>query len=49
VQRTYSVTPDGRFLGIIAPALNPTAAPAPVKFQVVLGWFEELKARVPVK
>ena len=49
VQRTYSVTPDGRFLGIFAPASNATAAPAPVKFQVVLGWFEELKARAPAK
>jgi Tol biopolymer transport system component len=49
VQRMYSVTPDGRFLGIFAPALNATAAPVPVKFQVVLNWTEELKQRAPAK
>jgi hypothetical protein len=49
VQRMYSVTPDGRLLGIFAPASNAIAAPAPVKFQVVLGWFEELNRLVPTR
>jgi hypothetical protein len=48
-QRTYSVTPDGRFLGTFIPASRAAAAPDPVKFQVVLDWFEELKAKAAIR
>jgi hypothetical protein len=43
--RPYDITPDGkRFIGMIA--ANQTASGAP-QIQVVLNWFEELKAKVP--
>jgi serine/threonine-protein kinase len=46
--RTFDVTPDGRFLGVIA-AGQTQAGTAVAQIQVVLNWFEELKARVPTK
>ena len=49
VSRTLDVTASGKFLGMIAPESTPAAAPVPPRFEVVLNWFEELKARVPVK
>ena len=48
-QRTYDVTPDGRFLGTIATGSNATLVPASVKFEVVLDWFEELKAKAATR
>jgi hypothetical protein len=49
--RQYDVAPDGqRFVGIIAAnAVNPADPRAQVngEIQVVLNWFQELKARVP--
>jgi eukaryotic-like serine/threonine-protein kinase len=51
--RPYDVTADGqRFVGRIVPgSANSTEAAAPMnaEIQVVLNWFEELKARVPTK
>jgi hypothetical protein len=45
--RPYDVLPDGRFVGVGAAAqITPTG---PAQIQVVLNWFEELKARVPTK
>jgi serine/threonine-protein kinase len=45
--RPYDVMPDGRFVGVGAAAqIGPTG---PAQIQVVLNWFEELKARAPVK
>ena len=49
VSRTLDVTASGKFLGMIAPESTPAAAPVPPRFEVVLNWFEELKARVPTK
>ncbi len=47
--RTYDLAPDGRFL-MIKPGGTATedAASALPQIVVVEGWFEELKARVPV-
>jgi len=46
--RQYDVTADGqRFVGRIA--ANSGAIDASAEIQVVLNWFEELKARVPTK
>jgi eukaryotic-like serine/threonine-protein kinase len=51
VARQYDVTADGqRFVGrMVADAAGSTDAGAPtnVEIQVVLNWFDELKARVP--
>jgi len=51
VARQYDVTADGqRFVGVIqAGSTNSNApgSPANTEIQVVLNWFEELKARVP--
>ena len=47
--RPYDLTPDGRLLGGLIRAVDPTAARVPPTFQVVLNWFEELKAKVPAK
>jgi serine/threonine-protein kinase len=50
-ERNSDITLDGkRFIGVV-PAGQNAAAAAPVapQIQVVLNWFEELKARVPTK
>ncbi len=47
--RSYDVAPDGRF-PINVPASSASDSPAArPQFVVVQNWFEELKARVPVK
>ena len=45
VQRTLDITPAGKFIGIVAPGSAATEAPIAPTFQMVLNWFEELKAR----
>ena len=45
--RPFDLAPDGRFLMIRA-AGQPGADAPPPQITVVLNWFEELKARVPV-
>ena len=45
--RDYDVAPDGRFLMVKAGDETGEGAPAP-EIAVVLNWFEELTARVPV-
>ena len=50
-ERNYDMTRDGKqFLGVVAAgsAAASSAAAAP-QIQLVLNWFEELKARVPTK
>jgi serine/threonine-protein kinase len=51
-QRNYDVMPDGNQLLVVLPAAtvrgNPAARPAQ-QINIVLNWFEELKARVPTK
>jgi Tol biopolymer transport system component len=49
-ERNNDITSDGkRFLGVVAAGQTASGAPAAPQIQVVLNWFEELKARVPVK
>lgn len=49
-ERDIDVTRDGKFLGVVPAgqggASGTVAAP---QIQVVLNWFDELKARVPTK
>jgi Tol biopolymer transport system component len=45
--RLYDITPDGKFVGITSADAAPTGAPLNAsQIQVVLNWFEELKARI---
>jgi serine/threonine-protein kinase len=45
----YDISPDGkRFVFVEEPQTNAPAGP-PVRLQVVLNWFDELKRRAPVK
>src|SRR5207247_1376100 len=48
--RPYDTLPDGRFVGVGTVGLTPIASStgAVSQLQVVLGWFEELKARAPI-
>ncbi len=51
-QRNYDVTPDGKQLLIVLPpqtAQNANGRRASVQFNIVLNWFEELRARAVVK
>ena len=50
-QRNYDITPDGKQLLVVVPAASPADSGRRPNQQinVVLNWFEELKARVPVK
>ena len=46
----YDITPDGRFVGLDHQRdKSSPARPALREIQVVLNWFEELRARVPAK
>jgi hypothetical protein len=46
----YDISPDGRrFVMVEEPRASNSGAPAAPQIQVVLNWFEELKARVPTK
>ena len=50
-ERNNDITLDGtRFLGVVAAGqISTSGVPAAPQIQVVLNWFEELKARVPTK
>ena len=50
-ERNNDITLDGkRFLVVVPAGQSPASgAPAAPQIQVVLNWFEELKARVPTK
>ena len=44
----YDITPGGKFVGLIVPGqTGPVALTTPRQIQVILNWFEELRARVP--
>ena len=42
--RTFDIAPNGKIVGVVVPASNPTAGTRPRSIEVVLNWFEELKA-----
>jgi len=44
---TYDTAPDGKFLGLIPAGQTGPFTPNTQQIQVVLNWFEELRARVP--
>jgi serine/threonine-protein kinase len=44
--RNYDVARDGRFLGVFTPDQAGGVAPTTEEIDVVINWFEELKARV---
>jgi serine/threonine-protein kinase len=46
--RPYDTLPDGRIIGVAMSGLNQTGS-GPAQIQVILNWFEELKARAPSK
>jgi serine/threonine-protein kinase len=48
IERNNDILPNGRLLGTLA-AGSATLAASPPQIDVVLNWFEELKARVPTK
>ena len=47
--RYYHIAPDGRFLMLRRPRFEGDGDGASPEITVVLNWFEELKARVPVR
>jgi Tol biopolymer transport system component len=44
----YDIAPDGKFVGLITAGQTESGAAKVPQIQLVLNWFEELKARVPV-
>jgi len=49
VVRNNDMTPDGKILGVAVAGQTVAGTQANIPLQVVLNWFEELKARVPTK
>ena len=47
--RSFDFLPDGRIIGVGTAVPSAGGAPSQSEMRVVLNWFEELKARVPVK
>ena len=45
--RTYDTLPQDRFLGLMGASRVDSATPSQVQF--ILNWFEELRAKLPVK
>ncbi|MBZ5620472.1 MAG: serine/threonine-protein kinase [Acidobacteriia bacterium] len=48
VRRPYDITPDGKFVSTIRPGQAVPGNSDAGRIQVVLNWFEDLRARVPV-
>lgn len=48
-RRPYDITPDGRILSAIAAGQAEARRPVNADIHVVLNWFEDLKARVPLE
>jgi hypothetical protein len=44
----YDITPDGKFVGLMPAGRTPSGDFTAPQIQVVLNWFEELRARVPL-
>jgi WD40-like Beta Propeller Repeat len=47
-RRAFDITPDGQFLGLVEAGTD-TRPAFGAQINVILNWFEELKARVPTK
>ena len=47
--RVYDILPDGKFVGLISASDETSVTDAAPSIQVVVNWFEELKARVPTR
>ncbi|MEO8370167.1 MAG: protein kinase [Candidatus Solibacter sp.] len=48
VRRSYDITPGGKFVSTIKPGQVVSGNSEAGRIQVVLNWFEDLRARVPV-
>jgi serine/threonine-protein kinase len=48
-RRPFDMLPDGRFVALASPGQADSGANTMTEVRVVLNWFEELKARVPIK
>jgi serine/threonine-protein kinase len=48
-RRTYDITPDGQFVGLIPAGQAEALTPVAPEVQVVLNWFTELQQRVPTR
>ncbi len=46
-RRAFDITPDGKFVGLTQAGQTESGTPIAPQIQVVLNWFEELRARVP--
>jgi serine/threonine-protein kinase len=49
VPRRFDIAPDGAVIGVVDSPQTTSGALAAARIEVVLNWFEELKARVPAK
>ena len=49
IPRRFDIGPDRAIIGVVDSVQTPSAALAAPRIEVVLNWFEELKARVPAK
>jgi hypothetical protein len=47
--RLYDVSRDGQQLLVLKPVSTPNEQRGPDRIVIVQNWFEELKARLPVK
>ncbi len=45
----FDVAPNGKFVGLVTPGQTEFIRGSPDQVQVVLNWFEDLKARVPIR
>jgi hypothetical protein len=46
---SYDITPDGKFVGLVSAGQTEHVLGSLNEMHVVLNWFEELKARVPLR
>jgi hypothetical protein len=47
--RPWDLLPDGRMVGLVQPSEPDSTLAAAPQIRLILNWFEELKAYVPVK
>jgi Tol biopolymer transport system component len=49
VPRRFDIGPDGGVIGVVDSVQAPSSATVVPRIEVVINWFEQLKARVPTK